>query len=87
MSSFFVHKHISAGYANLKIFNNSDEELSVSFDDSAGAMLHRSRVSMARFSGPKMSDMIGEEKFHPTAEEFLKMLAAHLGFDVVPKKD
>ena len=81
MTNMYVYRLFSADRAVLKVFNEAGEELSVSFDDSCGAMHHLGRVRMARFM-PNDGSEIGEETFGVTAEDLLQSLAAHLGYKV-----
>jgi hypothetical protein len=80
-SHFFF---VKSGRPNacLNVVNEKGDELSLAGDDSAGTMRHYGRLSLAKFSG---NQQIGEEIFGPTAEEFLKALADHLGYTVAPK--
>lgn len=66
----------------LKVYNKDGDELSLSGDDSCGALHHLSRTQLAIF--PQGSNtMQGDEVFHVTPEEFLINLAGHLGYKVV----
>ena len=86
MSHLYIHRPHARNAANLKVVNDQGVELSVAFNDSAGAMQHLGRVSLARFTGPKFSQMIGEEQYHVTAEDLLEALAGHLGYEVRRKE-
>lgn len=68
------------GQACLKIVNDANVELSLAFDDSCGSLPHLSRVSFMRFSA---REALGEERPLYSAEEFLRVLADHLGYDLV----
>lgn len=67
--------------ACLKFINEGGLELSFAFDDSAGAMNHLGRVSMALYNGEDLlkTDGVWDDV------EFLKMLADHLGYELVKK--
>lgn len=65
----------------LKVFNANGDELSLSGDDSCGAMKHLSRVSLAIF--PEGGNRMGQDEvLHVTPEELLKNLAGHLGYTI-----
>lgn len=83
MSHLYIHRPHARNAANLKVVNDQGIELSVAFDDSAGAMEHLGRVSLAHFNGPQM---IGEEQYHVNAEDLLEALAGHLGYEVRRKE-
>ena len=85
MNMYFVKQNIPV--ANLKIVNNYGEELSLSGDDACGTSKQYSRFCMAKFSDETRSAMLGEEVLAPSAEDFLKALAEHLGFQVTKKRD
>lgn len=79
----YIVRPYQKGHACLKVMNSRGEELSVSFDDSAGALHDLSRVSMARFNGPRYHrDMIGQEEPVYSPYELLKALADHLGYEL-----
>ena len=70
--------------ANLKMLNDKGEELSLSGDDSVGAMPHYSRLSLALFD--TQNNMI-KEQFGVTEESFLKSLAEFLGYSISKNPD
>lgn len=83
MAHFYILKN-RRYEAILKLINDQGDELSVSLDDSCGALPHFSRARMATF--PAGSDqMQGEEVLGPTALEFIQTAAAHLGYYLVNK--
>lgn len=70
----------------LKVFNQEGDELSLSGDDSCGAMKHLARCQMAIF--PEGGNtMRGDEVYHVSPEELLKNLAGHLGYTVTKKEN
>jgi hypothetical protein len=86
MSKFYFFKPaFHQSHNNLKVVNDKGQELSLTGDDSCGAMQHYARLSMALFTNEEREYMVGEEKFAPTPEDFLMALAAHLGYNVSPK--
>lgn len=78
-ATFYVHGQIRPNQVCLKILNAAGEELSVAFDDSAGALKHLGRVSVARFKG---DHTIEPDRPLWDAEDFLQELARHLGYQV-----
>lgn len=70
--------------ACLRILNDKGEELSLAFDNSNGTMKTLGRVSMMRFKG---DEILAEEVYRVSNEEFLQVLAAHLGFTVTKKEE
>jgi len=70
----------------LKVFNANGDELSLSGDDSWGALKHLGRCSLAVFPADAKHTMHGDEVLSVTPEELLKHLAGHLGYTVKKKK-
>ena len=83
MKMFFAKTH-NANSACLKIINDDGFELSLAGDNSCNTIRNMGRLSLATFIGPMAKDIVGEEKFGVNAEEFLKALANHLGYEVKP---
>jgi hypothetical protein len=79
---YFKKPNGSISHCNLKIFNDDGIELSLQGDDSCGAMKESSRITAALFAGENLADMLGDEIFGPSAEDFLHILAKHLGYTV-----
>lgn len=82
---FFIHSRSNEKHACLKILNDAGEELSVAFDDSCGAMLHLGRASFARFGAN--NECLREDSPLYGAEDFLLLLAEHLGYVVAKRED
>lgn len=80
--SLYINRPRSMNAACLKVVNDQGVELSFAFDDSAGAMHHLGRVSVATYVG---DTPVKADRPIYSDEDFLRALAAHLGFEVTRK--
>ena len=80
MSHIYFKKEVSKGHGVLKVINDAGIELSLQGDDSCGDLPECSRLTSAFFHSSTSGGMISKEILGPSAEDFLQMLAKHLGY-------
>ena len=79
----FFYRPNTVSHNCLKVYNAVGDELSLSGDDSCGALTHLSRTSLATFPGG--GHIMKDEETFVTPEQLLKRLAQHLGYEVTKK--
>ncbi len=82
MSHMYLVKDMPRGNGCLKIINNANDELSVAFDDSAGAFNELSRSDMMLFPNSSTCMRDGTDLGYGDPENLLLALANHLGYTV-----
>lgn len=84
-SKVIFPKMISTGLSCVKFVNENGIVLSFAGDDSCGVhKAENKRMSVAVFN-EKEEYVEDDRPFYGEADEFLRLLAAHLGYEVVKK--
>jgi hypothetical protein len=81
---YFNRPHLDgeSAQSNLHVVNDAGEILSLSGDNSLGAMPLLGRMSVLRFDASGVN--LSQEQYRPEPADLLEALAAHLGYQVLP---